>query len=100
MELGSAEAIKQAVMAGLGISVLSLHNLQLELNAGLLTVLDAQDFPIYKKWHAVHHKDKKLSRTAQKFLDFLLDEGTKPVHEETLKKLSSYKKAIDHSVSA
>jgi DNA-binding transcriptional LysR family regulator len=94
MELGSAEAIKQAVMAGLGISVLSLHSLQLELKAGLLTVLDAHDFPIQKKWNAVHLKDKRLSRTAQKFLDFLLDEGTKTLHEETLKNLENYRETI------
>jgi DNA-binding transcriptional LysR family regulator len=99
MELGSAEAIKQAVMAGLGISVLSLHNLQLELDAGLLTVLDAQHFPIHKKWYAVHHKDKRLSRTAQKFLDYLLDEGSKTLQQETLKKLNSYRIATGYIAS-
>lgn len=93
MELGSAEAIKQAVMAGLGIGVLSLHNLQLELDAGLLTVLDAEDFPIKRKWYAIHLKEKRLSRTAQKFLEFLLDEGTKSLREETRYKLENYRKA-------
>ena len=92
MELGSAEAIKQAVMAGLGVSVLSLHNLQLELEAGLLTVLDVQHFPIQRKWYAVHLKEKRLSRTSQKFLEFLLDEGTKTLREETLKHLKNYRK--------
>ncbi|WP_299872325.1 LysR family transcriptional regulator [uncultured Cocleimonas sp.] len=92
MELGSAEAIKQAVMAGLGISVLSLHNLQLELEAGLLTVLDVEQFPIKRKWYAVHLKEKKLSRTAQKFLEFLLDDGTRTLREETNNKLEIYRK--------
>lgn len=92
MELGSAEAIKQAVMAGLGISVLSLRNLQLELEAGLLTVLDVQHFPVKRKWYAVHHKDKQLSRTSQKFLEFLLDEGTKTLREDTLKELENYQR--------
>lgn len=92
MELGSAEAIKQAVMAGLGISVLSLHNLQLELEAGLLTILDVQQFPIKRKWYAIHLKEKRLSLTAQKFLEFLVDEGTKKLREDTSKKLKSYRK--------
>ncbi len=91
MELGSAEAIKQAVMAGLGISVLSLHNLQLELEAGLLTVLDVQQFPIKRKWYAVHLKEKRLSLTAQKFLEFLIEDGTKTLREETRKKLKNYR---------
>jgi len=95
MELGSAEAIKQAVMAGLGVSVLSLQNIQLELKAGLLTILDVQHFPFLTKWYAVHHKDKQLSRTAQKFLEFLQDEGTKTLADETLKKLNSYSKATE-----
>ncbi|CAA6823098.1 MAG: RuBisCO operon transcriptional regulator CbbR [uncultured Thiotrichaceae bacterium] len=91
MELGSAEAIKQAVMAGLGISVLSLHNLKLELEAGLLTVLDVQHFPITRKWYAVHLKNKRLSCTAQKFLEFLIDDGTKTIREETHKQIEIYR---------
>ena len=75
MELGSGEAIKQAVMAGIGISVLSLHNLRLELDAGIISVLDVQHFPLVRKWHAVHHKSKKLSNTSRRFLDFLLEDG-------------------------
>ncbi len=75
MELGSSEAIKQAVMAGLGISVLSLHNLRLELKAGLIAVLDVEHFPMMRQWYAVHMKGKKLSATTRMFLDFLLKDG-------------------------
>lgn len=75
MELGSSEAIKQAVIAGLGISVLSLHNLRLELETGLLAVLDVQHFPLMRHWYAVHLKNKKLSNTSKRFLDFLLHDG-------------------------
>ncbi|UJS24629.1 LysR substrate-binding domain-containing protein [Thiothrix winogradskyi] len=77
MELGSSEAIKQAVMAGLGISVLSLHNLRLELEAGLLTVLDVQHFPMMRQWYAVHLRGKKLSNTSKRFLDFLVQDGAR-----------------------
>lgn len=77
MELGSSEAIKQGVMAGLGISVLSRHNLGLELESGLITVLDVEHFPLVRKWYAVHLKGKKLSHTTRRFLDFLLQDGAR-----------------------
>lgn len=77
MELGSSEAIKQAVMAGLGISVLSRHNLSLELESGLLAVLDVEHFPLLRQWHAVHLRGKKLSNTARRFRDFLLRDGAR-----------------------
>jgi DNA-binding transcriptional LysR family regulator len=77
MELGSSEAIKQAVMAGLGISVLSTHNLRLEVDAGLIAVLDVEHFPLIRKWYAVHLKGKKLSNTTRMFLDFLLRDGAR-----------------------
>jgi LysR family transcriptional regulator, low CO2-responsive transcriptional regulator len=77
MELGSSEAIKQAVMAGLGISVRSMHKLRLELKAGLLAVLDVEHFPLMRQRYAVHMKGKKLSATTRMFLDFLLQDGAR-----------------------
>ncbi|WP_198264413.1 LysR substrate-binding domain-containing protein [sulfur-oxidizing endosymbiont of Gigantopelta aegis] len=75
MELGSSEAIKQAVMAGLGISVLSRHNLRLELAGKHIAIIDVVGFPLYYRWYAVHLKDKKLSLVSRTFLDFLLQQG-------------------------
>ena len=75
MELGSSEAIKQAVMAGLGISVLSRHNLRLELAGNHIAVLDVEGFPLFYRWYAVHLKNKKLSLVSRTFLDFLLQQG-------------------------
>ncbi|VAW91220.1 Transcriptional regulator, LysR family [hydrothermal vent metagenome] len=75
MELGSSEAIKQAVMAGLGISVLSRHNLRLELAGKHIAILDVQGFPLFYRWYAVHLKGKKLSLVSRTFLDFLLQQG-------------------------
>ncbi len=75
MELGSSEAIKQAVIAGLGIAVLSLHSLRLEEAAGKLVILDVQGFPIRRRWYAVHLKGKRLSLVARTFLDFILAES-------------------------
>ncbi len=76
MELGSIEAIKQAVMAGLGISVMSRHNLKLELQSGRLCVLDVKGFPLRRHWFAVHDAQRELSLVARTFLDFLLSEGS------------------------
>ena len=75
MELGSAEAIKQAVLAGIGIAVLSLHSVRLEQAAGKLVVLDVQGFPVRRRWYAVHQKGKHLSLVARTFLDFILTES-------------------------
>ena len=72
MELGSSEAIKQGVMAGLGLAVLSLHSLCLERDAGKLVVLNVEGFPIRRRWFAVHLKGKTLSLTAKTFLDYIL----------------------------
>lgn len=75
IELASAEAIKQGVIGGLGIAVLSLHSLRLELNAGELVVLDVEGFPLRRRWYAAHRKGKHLSRAAQTFLKYLQEEG-------------------------
>lgn len=75
MELGSSEAIKQAVIAGLGLGIQSRYSLDLELMAGKLVILDVQEFPIKRRWYAVHLKGKKLSLVAQTFLDFIIDES-------------------------
>jgi len=75
MELGSSEAIKQAVMAGLGVSVLSRHNLRLELAGNHIAILDVEGFPLFYRWYAVHLKGKKLSLVSRTFLSFLLQQG-------------------------
>ncbi len=77
MELGSSEALKQAVMAGLGIAVLSLHSVQLEREVNRLTVLDVEGFPLKRRWYAVHLKGRKLSLVARTFLDYILNESDK-----------------------
>ncbi len=82
MELGSSEAIKQAVMGGLGLSILSHHTLGLELSAGKLAILDVEGFPILRHWHIVHPEGKRLSVVAKAFLDYLLDEGKRLVADE------------------
>ena len=75
MELGSNEAIKQAVIGGLGIAVLSAHALALERTSDELALLDAEDFPIRRHWYVAYPKDKQPSVVAQTFLDFLREES-------------------------
>ncbi len=77
IELGSNEAIKQAVVAGLGISVLSQHSATLELNAGMLKLLDVEHFPLRRHWYVAHLTEKKLSLVSRTFLEFLLKEANR-----------------------
>ena len=75
MELGSNEAIKHALVGGLGISILSLHTLTLEGANGPVAILDVQGFPIPRQWYLVHPKGKELSLVAKAFLDFAIEHG-------------------------
>jgi DNA-binding transcriptional LysR family regulator len=75
MEIKSTETIKQAVIAGMGISFLSAHTIGRELELGLLAVLDVEGFPVMREWHIVHHKSKRLPAVAVAFKEFLLQEG-------------------------
>jgi len=71
MELGSGEAIKQAVMSGMGIAVLSTFSLKLELESRHLVQLDVEGMPIRRNWYAVHRHGKHLTPSALKFIEFL-----------------------------
>lgn len=72
LELGSNEAIKQAIAGGLGISVLSKHTLTPEGSSRDLTVLDAQNFPIQRQWYIVNLSGKQMSVVASTFFDYLI----------------------------
>jgi len=75
MEIKSTETIKQAVMAGMGITFLSAHTISRELRAGNLTMLQVQGFPLMLNWYVVHRRNKRLTPVAQAFRDFLLKDG-------------------------
>ena len=72
MELGSNEAIKRAIVGGLGIAALSLHSLTLESAGGRLALLDVEGFPIMRRWHLVYSKARELSLIARTFLEFAI----------------------------
>lgn len=75
METDTTEAIKQAVQAGMGLGIMSIHTAELELATHRLNVLDVQGFPIIRYWHIVNRKNKRLSGVAQAFKEFLLKEA-------------------------
>ena len=75
MEIRSTETIKQAVMAGMGISFLSAHTVSRELSSGELCVLDVEGLPLMLNWYVVHLRDKRLQPVTQAFKDFLLEDG-------------------------
>ena len=75
MQMTRNEAIKQAVRAGLGLSVVSLHTLELELETKRLAVLDVAGFPLERQWHLVYRRGRRLSPAAQAFRQFVLDEA-------------------------
>jgi len=67
LQLGSNEAIKQAVRGGHGLAVISLHAVQLELEAGELVMLDVPHFPAPVYWHLVQKGEHMLTPAADAF---------------------------------
>ena len=75
MEMETNEAIKQAVQAGMGLGILSLHSIDLELETGRLAMLNVEHFPLLRHWFVAHRSNKRLSSAALAFKDFLLVEA-------------------------
>jgi DNA-binding transcriptional LysR family regulator len=75
IQLQNNETIKQAVMAGLGLGFLSMHTIGLELEQGLIAMLDVQDAPVVRAWNVVHVQSKMLSPAAEAFRYFMLEEA-------------------------
>lgn len=73
MEMHSNESIKQAVMAGMGLSFLSLHTIGLEAQSGLIEVLPVKDTPIIRTWNVVHLAGKVLPPAAEALRYFILE---------------------------
>lgn len=78
LELGSNEAIKQAIAGGLGLSVLSQHTLMVDSSD--LTVLDVEGFPIAREWYVAYLSGKQLSVVANTFLEYLQEAAAQFSH--------------------
>jgi DNA-binding transcriptional LysR family regulator len=79
LELGSNEAIREAVAGGLGIGVISQHALRESLSDGEVTILTVRGFPIASRWHMVYPANRRLSPVAQAFYDEITSGMTLPV---------------------
>ena len=76
MEMSSNEAIKQAVIANLGISFVSLHTIGQELASNKIVLLDIQNTPIMRTWHVVALSKRNASQAAEAFRYFMLEKGS------------------------
>jgi len=83
MEITSTETIKQAVIAGMGVSFLSAHTISMELQVGKLAVLDIEGFPVMLNWFVVHRNNKRLPPVALAFKQFLVEEGAAQIEAIT-----------------
>ncbi len=75
MEISSNETIKQAVMAGLGVSFISAHTVGLELATRRLARLDVLGTPVKRTWHVVRRVEKRLLPVAEAFDTFMAERG-------------------------
>ncbi|MDZ4142818.1 MAG: LysR substrate-binding domain-containing protein [Methylotenera sp.] len=75
MEMSSNETIKQAVIADLGISFVSLHTIGSEIANKQIAILDIQDTPIIRTWHVVALTKRNASQAAEAFRYFILEKG-------------------------
>ena len=83
INMSSNEAIKQAVQAGLGLGIVSIHTLELELELNRVAVINAEEFPILRHWYIVYRKGKRLSPIATAFKSYVVN------HASQLWKLSA-----------
>lgn len=74
IELTSNEAVKQAVLAGIGVSIMPIIGIRSEIASGKLQIIETKGLPITTKWRLVWLKEKKLSSIAQHFIDYLKKE--------------------------
>jgi len=82
MELTSNEAVKQAVLAGLGCSIMPLIGIRTELNAGKLKIIPVSGLPIESTWQLIWKKNKKFSPVAEAFLAYIRSEKNRIIEEE------------------
>lgn len=73
IELTSNEAVKQAIIAGLGCSIMPIIGIKNELHNGDLQIIPAEGLPQFSQWNLIWLKSKNLSPTAEAFKNYLLE---------------------------
>jgi DNA-binding transcriptional LysR family regulator len=81
IEIGSNETIKQGVMAGLGIALISAHTVAFEVQTGRLAIIKVAGLPIRRKWFIARHANKTVLPALKAFWDFALEEGERHLPE-------------------
>jgi DNA-binding transcriptional LysR family regulator len=71
MELDHTEAIKQGVMAGLGVAFLSIYAVRGEISAGRLCALRLRGIRIQRHFHVLHHEARRVTASARAFMELL-----------------------------
>lgn len=72
VEMGTNETIKQAVMAGLGVAIISAHTCHSELEEGKLATLQVQGLPLVRQWFLIHRSDRALTKAAEVLRRFII----------------------------
>lgn len=75
MEIGSNETIKQAVIAGLGLTFISAHTVAAEIEDHRLVLLDIEGLPLWRRWYVCRLARKRAMPAVRLLADFLLQEG-------------------------
>lgn len=81
IELTSNEALKQAVVAGLGYSIMPLIGIKNELRNGDLEIIPVRGLPIITHWNLVWLETKRLSPVATAYLEFVKSEKERIIKE-------------------
>ena len=82
LELTSNEAVKQAVIAGLGFSIMPLIGIKNELSTGELHIVPMKKFPIITNWHLIWLKNKRFSAAANAYLHYVKAEKDNIIHSK------------------
>jgi len=77
MELATNEAVKQAIMAGIGISLISELSMKPEQRSKKISTIDIKGYPIQTHWHVLYKQDKIISKIFSNFIEFLKEENIK-----------------------
>jgi DNA-binding transcriptional LysR family regulator len=78
MELDHTEAIKQAVMAGLGVAFISVYAVRREVATRRLHALRLRGIRVQRHFHVIHHEARRLTASARAFMEVLAQAGRRP----------------------
>jgi DNA-binding transcriptional LysR family regulator len=90
MELDHTEAIKQAVMAGLGVAFVSIYAVRGEIAAGRLHALRLRGIRIQRHFHVIHHEARRVTASARAFMELLEQAAARPQMVDSMKRKPSH----------